>query len=413
MIMETMDVALQRNVSMRRALLGSNLLSEPLFTLYGFLVFILYKDLGASVFQVTLLTILKPVVTALSFYWSSGLRRKKNLRFNVMWAGIWMRLPFLLCPWFDSVWFVVAAAVNYMFFYRAGMPAWLEMIRKNMPEGERHKMFSWSSALGYIEGVALSLAMGGLLDNNPGLWKSLFAGAALLGLGAVAMQARVPVDEESLEKEERLPLKELLIRPWRDSYRLIRARPDFAKFQWGFMLCGFGVMILQPALPLFAVDTLGITYLEMASAISIAKGLGFALSSPFWARWMNRFNLFQLASAIFIAMGVFPIFLGLSVFGLAWLYLAYFWYGVGQGGSHLVWNMSGPIFAKDEESSRYTGVGVVLAGLRGSVGPSLGGWVAVMASPLASLALGALFSFYGGLSLIRSRYFNPEKNICT
>lgn len=402
------DVSIERRPTMRRILLGSHFLSEPLSALYGYLAIILYKDLGASVFQVTLLMVLKPVVTVLSFYWSSGLRRKQNLKFNVIWAGIWMRLPFLFCFWVDSIWFVIAAAVNYMFFFRAGMPAWLELIKKNMPAGERHKIFSWSSALGYVEGVILSLAIGGLLDNSPGLWKSLFAGSALIGLATVALQSKIP-NEEKEEKEERLPLKELLVRPWRDSFRLIRSRPDFATFQWGFMFCGFGIMLLQPALPLFMVDTLGITYLEMTGAISIAKGLGFALSSPLWARWMSRSNIFRLSCATFFAMACFPMFLGFSVFGIFWFYLAYFWYGIGQGGSHLVWNMSGPIFADKEDSSRYTGVNVVLGGLRGGIAPSLGGWMSVALGPIIVLVLSSIFSLYGCFNFIKSSFFKRKQ----
>src|SRR5690242_12418424 len=115
---------------MNRVLIWSNLLSEPLFTLYTFLVFILYKDLGASALQIAVLTMLKPLVAILSFYWSAGVRTSK-LKSNVLWAGFWMRAPFLLCWWFDSAWFVIAAAVNYMFFYRAGLPAWLEIVKRN------------------------------------------------------------------------------------------------------------------------------------------------------------------------------------------------------------------------------------------------------------------------------------------
>lgn len=397
------EIALHRQTGMRRALVWTNILSEPLFTLYGFVAFILYKDLGASAFQIALLTMLKPLVTVLSFYWSAGLKGKsRKLKSNVMWAGLWMRAPFLLCPWIDSVWFVVAAAVNYMFFYRAGAPAWLEMLRRNMGEEKRGKAFSLSSALGYCEGVVLSIAMGVVLDNNPGLWKILFCSAAFVGLLSVLVQGRVDVDVEE-ESGERPPLKEILIRPWRDSYRLIRERPDFARFQWGFMVCGFGIMLIQPALPLFAVDTLGISYLEMATAVSIAKGLGFALSSPLWSKWMSRLHISRLASFVFLSIGLFPVLLSFSTFGLVWLYIAYFWYGVGQGGSHLVWNLSGPVFAGKEESSRYTGVGVVLAGLRGGVAPPLGGLLAVSFGSIGVLLLGGVLSFYSGLILLRNR----------
>lgn len=398
-----------RQIKTGRALIGSSLLSEPLATLYGFLAFILYKDLGASAFQIALLTMLKPVATILSFYWSAGLGGKR-LGSNVMWAGIWMRAPFLLCLWVDSVGYVIAASVNYMFFYRAGIPAWMEILKRNMPEGRRGRIFSISSGLGYAEGIILSLAMGAILDHDPGMWKGLFFCSAGLGLVAAVMQGRVAPEGPATERVG-VPLRELLVRPWRDSWELMRQRPDFSRFQWGFMICGFGIMLIQPALPLFAVDWLGISYLEMAAAVSIAKGMGFALSSPLWAKWIDRVNVFRMASIVFLTVGLFPVLLCFSEWSLGWLYAAYFWYGVGQGGSHLVWHLSGPMFARKEESSRYTGVNVVLAGLRGGVAPPLGGWLAVLFGPIAVLLLGGAFCFYSGLSLLRSRFAKEEEKV--
>lgn len=386
------------------ALIGSNLLTEPLFTLYSFVAFILYKDLGASPFQITLLVTLKPVVTILSFYWSAGLKgRAKKLKSNVLWAGFLMRAPFLLCPWIDSPWYLIGAAVNYMFFYRAGIPAWLEIVKRNMGEGKRNRIFSMSSALGYAEGVMLALACGGLLDQDPGCWKGLFFGAAGVGMGALAVQSRIVVEGED-GVGERPSLKEVIVRPWRDSYRLMRERVDFSRFQWGFMVSGFGLMLIQPALTLFAVDVLGISFLEMAAAISIAKGLGFALSSPLWAKWIDRVNVFKMASLVFVSIGLFTILLSFSVWSVAWLYVAYFWYGVGQGGSHLVWNMSGPIFAGKEESSRYTGVNVAMAGLRGIVAPPLGGFLVVWTGPVQVLVMGGALCFYSGVRMLQTRF---------
>lgn len=388
----------------------SNLLTEPLFTLYTFLVFILYKDLGASPFQIALLTMLKPVITILSFYWSAGLMgRTKKLKSNVLWAGFLMRVPFLFCPWIDSVWYVIAVTVNYMFFYRAGIPAWLEIIKRNIGEG-RSKAFSISSALGYVEGVALALACGGLLDKDPGLWKEMFFGAALVGLLALVVQAKIVIKGEAVPLEK-LSLKEVVVRPWRDSWNLIKERPDFARYQWGFMISGCGLMLIQPALPLFAVDILGVSYLEIVGAISIAKGLGFALSSPVWARWIDRVNVFRLASLVFLSIGLFTILLSFSIWSIVWLYVAYFWYGVGQSGSHLVWNMSGLIFAGKSESPRFTGVNVVLAGLRGVVAPPFGGWLAIVCGPVWVLLMGGALCFYSGARLLKSKFVKDPLSI--
>ncbi len=394
------DHARQKQTSL--ALLWTNLLNEPLFTLYGFLSFILYKDLGASAFAISLLMTLKPLVTILSFYWSAGLQgRGGKLKSNAMWAGFLMRAPFLLCPWMDSIWYVIFAAVNYMFFYRAGAPAWLEILKRNLKEGKRERVFSWSATFAYVEGVILSLGMGGVLDKEPGLWKFLFFGAALVGMVALGVLSRVKVEDVPEKEAIRPTLKELVVRPWRDSLELMRSRPDFSLFQWGFMLCGFGVMLIQPALPLLAVDWLGVSYMEMAAAISVAKGLGFALSSPIWARWFKETPILKISSAVFLSMGLFPVLLAFSPFGLFWFYVAYFLYGVGQGGSHLVWNLSGPLFAGKEESSRYTGVNVVMAGLRGTIGPGIGSLLAVTVGPIQVLCLGGAFCFYSGAFLLK------------
>ena len=358
--------------------------------------------MGASAFQIALMTCFKPIITILSFYWSAGLEKSGKLKSNVLWAGFLMRAPFLLCPWIDSVWFIIGAAVNYMFFYRAGIPGWMEMIRRNMNEGKRGKWFSWSSALGYAEGVVLALGIGSVLDKDPGLWKLLFFGAAMVGMLVLVIQSRIPI-EESGEKE-RLPFKELLVRPWKDSYHLIRTKPNFSRFQWGFMVCGFGIMLIQPALPIFAVDNLEVSYMVMAGGISVAKGLGFALSSPIWARWIEQINVLKLASWVFLSVALFPVLMSFSVWNIGWFYLAFFWYGIGQGGSHLVWNMSGPIFSGREESSRYTGVGLVLAGIRGAIAPPLGCWLAVLFGPVAVLVLGGALCFYSGIRLLQSRY---------
>ena len=381
----------------KKALFWSSILQEPLSTLYGFVAFILYKDLHASALQIAILTMLKPMVTILSFYWSAGSRGR--LRANVLGAGLFMRLPFLLVPWFDSIWYIIAASVNYMLFYRAGVPAWMEILKRNVKEGWRGRLFSFSSAIGYGEGVLLSLAMGALLDQDPGLWKLFFVGAAIVGCAGTIMQASVPVVEE--EKIERPSLKELIVRPWRDSFELIRTRKDFAGFQWGFMLCGFAVMLIQPALPFFAVDVLGISYTQMAAAISIAKGLGYVVSSPLWSRWMGKYSIFRLSSWVFFTIALFPLLLAFAQWHLWWFYAAFFLYGVGQGGSHLVWTMSGLYFAGSEESSRYTGVNVAMAGLRGAVAPPLGSWLSVGWGALPVLGLGTLLCIWSGIRVLK------------
>jgi hypothetical protein len=284
----------------------------------------------------------------------------------------------------------------------------VEILKRNVKSGVRERWFSLSAGLAYGEGVVLSFGMGALLDHNPDLWKILVFGAALVGLTSLIFLGRVKIEEEADTSEPPLSLKEVICRPWRDSLQLMREKPNFSLFQWGFMISGLGIMLIQPALPLIAVDWLGVNYMEMAAAVSVAKGLGFALSSPLWARWFERVSILRVSSIVFLSVAFFPLLLALSPLNLVWFYVAYFWYGVGQGGSHLVWNMSGPVFAGKEDSSRYTGVNVVLAGLRGVVGPGLGSLMAVGWGPIQVLCIGSALCFYSGVRLFRSRQIATE-----
>ena len=131
-------------------------------------------------------------------------------------------------------------------------------------------------------------------------------------------------------------------------------------------------MLLQPALPVYFVDVLGISYTELALAFSVCKGLGYAIASPFWARLLEKVRLQFLLRWVCSAFAFYCLLLLGAQFSLTWLFAAYACYGVAQAGSHLCWHMSGPIFAGDEDSSTYSGVNVVSVGLRGIVMPPLG-----------------------------------------
>ena len=77
---------------------------------------------------------------------------------------------------------------------------------------------------------------------------------------------------------------------------------------------------------------------------------------------------------------------------MVWFYLAYIVYGVAQGGSHLCWHMSGPIFARNENSAMFSSVNVVMVGIRGCIGPPLGGLLCVWLGPLVVLPFAAFLA---------------------
>jgi hypothetical protein len=76
-----------------------------------------------------------------------------------------------------------------------------------------------------------------------------------------------------------------------------------------------------------------------------------------------------------------------------------------QAGSEMSWNLSGPIFARHEDSSTYTGVNVVTIGLRGCIAPPLGSLIANLTNATMALLMG------GGFCLLATwqMYLNRKK----
>ncbi|MBI5274085.1 MAG: MFS transporter [Chlamydiales bacterium] len=386
-------------------LIWSNLISEPFTSLQSYIPYILTKTLHASSFWIVLVTMLRPVVSIFSFAWSSRIiHLKESLRSNLVQAGLLSRIPFLFFPIISHPAYVVFAAAMYVLFSRASIPAWMEILKLNLEKEKRDRLFSFSWVLGYIEGILIALGIGWLLDAGSNNWKFLFALSALFGMSSVIMHYLMPINEKKpLVQEEDISLSTFyqLVQPWKDCILFIKSRPDFAKFQWGFMAGGFGVMMMQPALPFFFKDTLQLSYIDFSIALTIAKGLGIVVSSPLWTRAISKQSILNVSSIVCLGFALFPLFMIFSPIHLLWLYVAYLIYGIAQGGSHLIWHLSGPIFSKDEESSRYSGVNVIMVGIRGLIAPILGGIISQWISPLLVFVIGCICCLYGFYFLYR------------
>ncbi len=154
-------------------------------------------------------------------------------------------------------------------------------------------------------------------------------------------------------------------------------------------------MLVIAVLPLFFVEYLHLSHTEFSSARSLCVGLGFILSSALWGRAMARVPPVALTGIILMFFALFPASLLLAPWGIAWLYIAHILYGIAQGGSHIVWHLSGPHFAGKEESSLYSGVNVVMVGVRGAIFPFLGSLLCSFTGPFVVLGLGMVFCLYG------------------
>jgi MFS family permease len=386
----------------RSAFMTSRLLGVPFWGMTHLLPIILYKDLHINPLQIMLIITLKPLSALFAPYWSQWIyRRPDRIISNLIWGNILRYSPFLFVPWVKSSWILIAAFGFYMVFHRGTVPTWLEIIKRNLPPLSREKIIGSGSTVDYCGTALLPLILGTILDKYDFSWQWLFPLTAVLGIISVIFLCRIPTPKINIHDiADSKPLnKQRLLQPWRNSWKLVKESTQFSRFQIGFMLGGAGLMIIQPALPKFFADTLQLSYTEMLFALTMCKGIGFAITMPFWVKFFRKWNIFYFSGTVTILASLFPIMLFSSQFNILFLYLAYLLYGVMQAGSDLSWNMSGSIFAKEEDSTHFSGTNILSVGIRGCFIPPLGAALLYFTtSSSVVMGIGAL------LCLLATRY---------
>jgi MFS family permease len=366
---------ISENTYMKRtsaAYIWTRVLDTPFWGLFNLLPFILYKDLHASPFQLAMIITLKPLVSIFSTYWSRRAFGMPSRLSSSIIQGRWIAFfPFLAFPFIHNPWYVIACFGLFMLLQVGMMPAWMELLKQNVPARTRENVFSYTQAFGYLGGGLMPFALGWILDEWVGAWRWMFVVTAVISLCAFFWQRTILIrpSQAALQPPNQT---HVLLQPWKSALDILRQRPDFARFQIGFMLIGSGLMIVQPALPVFFVEDLHLSYMELGIAITLCKGIAFACGSPLWVRLIQRIDLFRLGAIIALLAGMFPLFLLAAENHIIWLYLGYLTYGLMQSGNELSWNMSGPLFAKQEDSSPYSSVNVIAVGVRGIFVPLLG-----------------------------------------
>lgn len=400
------DLAMYRT---RTAYIWTNLLGSPFWVLFNILPFILYKDLGASPLQITIITALKPLVSLISFYWGASIyKRRDRLINNVVWAKILGLLPFFFFPFIENVWFMIGSFALYMMFFRGANPAWMEILKLNLHPSKRNSVFAAGSFVAHIGEALLPFVVGWLLDSYIQAWRWLFPITALISLSSAYLKSRIPINlDTKVEPQSPTPPLQQLTAPWEGARKLLNERPDFLRFLIGFMLGGAGMMIAQPLLPLFFDDILHLSYTEMSVAITFCKGVGFSLTTPLWTRYLEKVNFFQICALPPLGICLFSACLISAQYHIAWLFVAYVCYGIVQAGSHLCWNLSGPIFAREDDSTPYSNVNVLAVGVRGCFIPPLGALLGYTLGPSVVIAVGGILCFIAALTLSRGE---PKKS---
>jgi len=392
----------------RQTLLWMHLAHEPFLVLYTLLPFILRKDLGASLLQLSILSSLRPILPIFSFYWSSDLcTGKHSLRYNLIGAWILARAPFLIVPWIDNAWYLIFSCACYELFNRSGIPALMEILKINMPNQSMHRIYTICFVISFFESILLGIFLTEILKNSILPWKTCCGIAALISLSSIFAQMKLVFpSEHQTTPQEKISSGNKILMPWKAAFSLLKTHADFARFQYGFMIGGFALMLAAPSLSLFYVDHLHLSYSEIVLGRSILMGIGITGSAYFWKQSLMKQQVDRIVKYILLGFCTYLVILYFSSFHKNLFYMSYLLYGMTQAGSHLLWNLSGPLFAGHANSSPFSTVNILMVGLRGCVAPALGGILCNYFGPSPVLLISASICLIGFFYMMRQKTEN-------
>ena len=361
----------------------------------------LLQEIDASTAHIALLTSVLPAVAILSFYWGSIVHKVhsgKLLHTSLIASTALAPLIFLASIYLNHPLAYIAASGWYALFYRASQPARMDILKRLFPQEKCNEFFSFLFRISYGVGIVLGPILGFLCDNQLVSLRWLFTMGAIFHLLSALLYLGVPAVATPHEPGTTTRIHSFFVDPWKNSRQILRENPLFLKFQIGFFIAGFGLMIARPAGEIL-LSKLHLPYLFIFICRTLLKGTGTIGSSKIWSKHLCRGTVLSVSSLVGIGFLLAQLFL-LGSLSLPYLvFLSYAIYGIAQGGSQLIWHLSGPLLSGQESSCQYSSVNILAVGVRGALAPLLGGMLLHSFGIVPTMWIGSLTILCGALYL--------------
>ena len=380
---------------------------------------ILRKTLGASDTVLTFFVTGQSVALLFPASWTD-FTKGRYLPGSYLWFGLLGRLSLATLLFVATPVPFAGVVVFSTVMFNALLPAQNMLFQSNYAPDERGRAFGFARRVFAVALLASALGAGLLLERDPMWWRWYYPVVGCAGLASCLLLRRVrlrrlPGRATDIRPGPTLPdipslawfqstavrFASSLVNPFSGSFRTLRADKAFLYYETFFFLYGMAFMMLQPVIPVFLVDGLGVNYSQAATARGLILYGMFIVVSPLAGRVCDRWGPVRLASGAFAILALFPCALTLAR-GIPSLYAAFAIYGVAMAGVDMAWNM-GPIhFAGKRDSTLYMGAHTGLVAIRALIGAPAG--MAIMriaGTPRATFVAAALLFLGGAIGMRR------------
>lgn len=380
---------------------------------------VLKKSLTASNFQVTVMIFLTSSAFLFSIYGPEIINRSANQPRTIIIMAVFSRFFLLIIPLIETPVFFIFCLAAMSYTDSLIKPAWNTVFKHNYTNENRSTLYSYVSSLNTVVTLIITTLVGYLLDFDYRFYKILYPVAGLFDILSYLNLAKIYSweksgrefsDKGSFKFMSWILLKDILILPVRNMFRIFKENKRFFRFEIFFFLYGIAFMSASPAVPVFLVEILKLDY----APISIAKGLVFYSSTILFTPLMGRFHgngdPTKFCGYLFLSLIFYPLLMiSIKIFGIdlklispeIMLYITYFFFGIFMSGVTMSWNLSSIYYAPAAEVANYQAVHITLTGVRGIFAPFIGYLILRFVSIEATFIVSSFFFLFAGIMMLR------------
>lgn len=365
--------------------------AAALFGIFGgsFLPFvaIVGRKIGATEFQISLLTAAPYIATAFAIFWTEDILGKGRVWY-VVWPNVVGR-AFLFSMLFVASPFAYTLVVFiYMIITAIPFPSYASVMKTNYPDEARGRLMSYVRVGSACFWIVASIITGWILEKNTYNYRYIFPVAAIFGILSALEFGRIKVRLEK-KKKQRLEALSHLTAP-------LKNKP-FLKFIIIYSIFEFGLLLWLPLYPLILVDKVHISNIATGIFGAIYSGM-WLLGFFFWGRFIDRHTLSNSLKLFFIVTAFIPL-IYLLTHNIWFLAIAQGIAGITFAAIELIGYVVITRMSHHRETPRYMAVYAVFGGVRGITAPFLGPVIMNNFSAEAAIALSLLLMAVAFLSI--------------
>ena len=371
-------------------------------TIGPFLLFIARSQLHASESLIGLMAAGPFIGSMLALVYANSMEGRRKMPY-VVWPLIIGRTLFVLTLFaVTPLPFALVVTAAQILGALIG-PGYAVVMKEIYPDDQRGTIMSYIRIGIAAATFVTTLLVGPLLKGghipllniqvDPVSYKLIFPLGGLIGVASAIAFGSIktaPVDPVHPDNQ-RVPIFHFL----RDTLGILREDKGYLWFSLSIAIGGFGNLMVVPIYPLYQVDTLHITAVQVSILASITT-IFWMFFYPYWGRYVDA--RCPIKASVINTLLVILVPLNYFMATNVWMLIpSAIILGISAGGTELAYFNSIMFFSKDGMEARYQALHSFLLGLRGTIAPFCG---AALAAYFRTNGLGVRYIFLIAMVLL-------------